>query len=166
MARSNDWQHSDIAVRLPNGRKDLGVRVQVTERGTEVTRATMLLVDDTPDVRAVLRLTTELDDRFEVVAEAADGSEAIAFAAVHQPSAIVLDIMMPRMSGLQALPALRRISPASVIVCYSSRIVEGVEDEAVRAGADAYITKRDGPASVLDIVETLILRPRQARGNV
>jgi two-component system, NarL family, response regulator DesR len=62
----------------------------------------------------------ELDGHFTVVGEAADGREAIAAAALHQPELVLLDLMMPGMGGLQALSALRAAAPGAAIVLLTS----------------------------------------------
>jgi diguanylate cyclase (GGDEF)-like protein len=79
-----------------------------------------LLVDDRSQLRAAIRLAMELDGHFTVVGEAADGREAIAAAALHQPELVLLDLMMPGMGGLQALSALRAAAPGAAIVLLTS----------------------------------------------
>ena len=79
-----------------------------------------VLVDDSPDVRRLLSTRLELEGGFEVVGEAADGAEAIVLATRHQPDLIVLDAMMPVLTGLDALPAIVKGSPASKVVVYSA----------------------------------------------
>jgi diguanylate cyclase (GGDEF)-like protein/PAS domain S-box-containing protein len=75
-----------------------------------------LLVDDRPELRAAIRLAMDLDGHFTVVAEAADGREAIAAAERHQPELVVLDLAMPGMDGLQALPGIREAAPGAGVV--------------------------------------------------
>ncbi|MCA1692502.1 MAG: EAL domain-containing protein, partial [Actinobacteria bacterium] len=75
-----------------------------------------LLVDDRSEVRAAIRLAMELDGAFAVVAEASDGEEAVSAAGHHQPDLIVLDLVMPGTSGLQALRRIRAAAPDAGIV--------------------------------------------------
>jgi diguanylate cyclase (GGDEF)-like protein/PAS domain S-box-containing protein len=75
-----------------------------------------LLVDDRAELRAAIRLAMELDGHFAVVGEAADGREAIEAARRQQPELVVLDLAMPGMSGLQALPGIRAAAPAAGVV--------------------------------------------------
>jgi len=78
----------------------------------------VLIVDDEPDIRLVVRVfATSMGH--DIVAEAADARRAIELARQHQPDAIVLDVMMPGMTGLEALPELREASPDATIVIYS-----------------------------------------------
>lgn len=69
----------------------------------------MVIIDDTPDIRMLLRLQIDLEDGIEVVAEGADGSEAAELAVLTEPDVIVMDVMMPRMTGIDALPRRPRI---------------------------------------------------------
>ena len=98
----------------------------------------VLVVDDTMDIRVLLRAALERAGHV-VVDEAGTGREAIAFAAVHEPDGVILDAMMPEMSGLEALPELRRLLPAARIVMFSS--LGDIDEEALRAGADACVQK-------------------------
>ena len=80
----------------------------------------ILLVDDSADVRSVVRLGLELDDRFSHISEATNGAEAIAAAEADPPDVILLDQQMPVMSGLEALPTLREAAPEARIVVFSA----------------------------------------------
>jgi two-component system chemotaxis response regulator CheY len=78
----------------------------------------ILVVDDAADIRLLVRLYVEAHGH-AVVAEAADGRQAIEMAETHAPEVVVLDVMMPVMSGLDALPQIRTACPDAVIVMYS-----------------------------------------------
>src|SRR3712207_9595642 len=81
--------------------------------------AAVLIVDDDDGVREVLRLFAEARG-LDVVGEARDGRAAVELAAQLRPDAIVLDEEMPEVTGLEAIPMLRRHAPGAVIVFYSS----------------------------------------------
>lgn len=84
---------------------------------TDVLR--VVIADDEPDVRLLLRIQlSQLG--LDVVGEAADGIEALASCAATQPDAIVLDLLMPRMNGFEAIPELRRDHPEVGIVAYTA----------------------------------------------
>jgi DNA-binding NarL/FixJ family response regulator len=102
---------------------------------------TVLLVDDSEDVREVLRLLVAADGRLEVVGEAVNGREAVDIAARLQPDAIILDIAMPEMTGLEALPLLRERSPGSTVVIYAGGARSENERAALAAGAASYFEK-------------------------
>lgn len=88
--------------------------------GDELDTRRVLLVDDAPDLRTLLQVALERDGRFVVVGEAVNGAEAIDKAADLQPDIVVLDQMMPVMSGLEAMPHIRRAAPEAKIVLFSA----------------------------------------------
>jgi DNA-binding NarL/FixJ family response regulator len=79
-------------------------------------RTRALLVDDVEDFRLLLRLKLEETDAVEIVGEASDGEEAIERAAALQPDLVLLDLDMPVMDGLAAIPHLARVAPGAHIV--------------------------------------------------
>jgi len=79
----------------------------------------VLVVDDEPDVRLLLRHQLH-SAGFAVVGEAADGSEALAQCVALSPDAVVVDLLMPRMSGFEAIPQLRQQHPKIGIVAYTA----------------------------------------------
>lgn len=85
-------------------------------------KSSVLVVDDDVDVRDVLRLFFELED-FEVT-EAASGPEAVAFALRHDPEFILLDYLMPGMTGDKVAPVLRTVAPDARIVAFSANLDE------------------------------------------
>lgn len=112
---------------------------------TEATYARVLLADDTPDIRALLRLVLSRQEDFGVVAEAADGREAVAMAQEHRPDLVLLDLAMPVMDGLEAIPGVRAAAPDCKIVVLSGFNAEQMAEEALAAGADAYLEKGTPP---------------------
>jgi PAS domain S-box-containing protein len=107
----------------------------------DVARLSVVLVDDSADVRRLVRHTLEASGLFEVVGEGADGEEAIALAYRHQPDLVLLDTSMPRMDGLEALPAVRALCPETSVVMFT-----GFEDLQLAArarelGAAAFVEK-------------------------
>jgi DNA-binding NarL/FixJ family response regulator len=112
----------------------------------------VLLVDDTPDIRLVLRTLFGIGDSLEVVAEARDGLEAVQLSERHQPDVVVLDVAMPVMDGLEAIPEIRRVSPDSSIVMYSANDSQEIRAEALRLGATHFVQKGSDPDEVLDAV--------------
>src|SRR5688500_7859701 len=91
-------------------RRRCGIRLTrcVSSRESPHGRALrILIVDDVPEIRDIVSMMLEGDERFRVVGQAADGEEAIAIAEREQPDVVLLDIEMPRMDGWQTLPRLR-----------------------------------------------------------
>ena len=94
----------------------------------------VLIADDDPDVRHVLRLLFEIEG-YEVVGEAANGLETIALVDRLRPDFVILDEVMPLMTGSAAAKTLRAVSPATRIVAFSGVL------ESKPSWADAYLNK-------------------------
>src|SRR3954451_11398146 len=80
----------------------------------------VVVADDSPEVRLLVRVVLEDDDDFVVEAEAADGQEAVALAARLHPDLILLDLSMPKMDGHEALPKILEASPETQVVVLSA----------------------------------------------
>lgn len=102
---------------------------------------TVVIADDTEDLRVILRMTLEIDGRFAVVGEAGTGTEAIAAVAETKPCAIVLDLSMPEMDGFEAIPHLRAASPGIAIAVLSGFAAKRMGGRAMEMGADIYLEK-------------------------
>ncbi len=110
----------------------------------------VLLVDDMAELRAMIRLTLERSGRFEVVGEAGDGRQAIDVSTEVQPDVVLLDVSMPVMDGLEALPHLRRAAPDATIVMLSGFSEARLGAEAAAGGATAYLEKGLPPQALVD----------------
>lgn len=126
----------------------------------------ILLVDDNEDVRRLLRIQLERADRYEIVGEAGDGEEAVHLAATLQPHVVLLDLSMPVMDGLQALPLILEAVPDVRVVVLSGFDRETMADKVLAAGAARYIEKgvRMGLPEVIDSV--LLVAPVEGRISV
>jgi len=115
----------------------------VADGGTRTLAATIrvLVVDDVPDIRKLIRLTLERCGPFDVVGEAGDGEQAIQEAARLQPDIVLLDLSMPVMDGLEALPEILHASPESKVLVLSGFTAGEMSDEAIRLGASGYMEK-------------------------
>ena len=101
----------------------------------------MLLVDDTDDVRLLMRIALETDDRFEVAGEAVNGAEAVERVTAACPDAVLLDLMMPVMDGMTALPLILERCPKSRVVIHSANATAGLERDARSRGATGFVAK-------------------------
>jgi len=121
-------------------------------------RLRVVLADDTAEYRLLLRIILEQDGRFDVVAEAADGAEAVRAAIAEQPDVLVLDLAMPVMDGLQAIPGVRSGAPETVIVVLSGFARGRLDREALALGASAYVEKGEAfsviVSTLLDLTAT------------
>ena len=108
----------------------------------------ILVVDDHPITRDALS-SLLAQGGFDVVGEAADGSEAIELARSLQPQLVLLDLTMPGLDGLSALPGIREAAPRAEIVVLTA---SGTEDNlltAIRAGAAGYLLKSESPERIV-----------------
>ena len=111
----------------------------------------ILIVDDHPLTReALASLLTQ--HGFEVVGQAADGGEAIALASRLRPDLVLLDLMMPGMDGLTALPFVREASPESEVVVLTASGTEENLLAAIRGGAAGYLLKSEPPERIADFL--------------
>lgn len=112
------------------------------------TPCTVLLVDDRDDIRRLLTMLLEDEPDFVVVAEAANGREAIELAQRHRPDLVVLDNDMPVMTGLEALPHIVESAAAQVVLF--SADADDYRDRAIELGAAEAIPKSTGVMSFVD----------------
>jgi CheY-like chemotaxis protein len=103
----------------------------------------MLIVDDDPDMRMLMRVTLDLDPELAIAAEATDGDEGVAAWHAHQPDVVVLDMRMPRMNGLQAAQEILAANPAQPIVMCSAYMDAGDRAHAAALGVRACLDKYD-----------------------
>jgi PAS domain S-box-containing protein len=103
-------------------------------------KPTVVLVDDSPDVRALVRRRLEATG-FEVVGEGEDGDQAIMLAYRHEPSLLLLDTSMPRVDGLEALPAILALSPGTKVVMFTGFEEKALEARALELGAADFVEK-------------------------
>ncbi len=113
----------------------------------------VVLADDTPEIRTLLRLTLEDQGAIEVVGEARDGAEAVKMVSELQPDALVLDLAMPVMDGFQAIPEVRRTAPETKIIVLSGFDTNIMCERALSLGADMYFEKG---ISFFDLAEKLV----------
>lgn len=115
----------------------------------------VLLVEDDGRLRQLLRFLFE-EHGFVVVGEASDGREAIGMARHFQPDVVILDLAMPGVGGLEALPLILAVDPHGEVVVMSSLDASEVADRAMSAGAGGYFVKGSDPALLLPYVDRLL----------
>lgn len=118
-------------------------------------RTRVMLVDDHVLVRTSLRLLLQSSAQYEIVYEASHGRDAVNAVAERHPDVILLDIRMPQMDGLAALPELAAQSPSSRIVMLTMHDESEYVRAAFQAGASGYVTKQSGPESLLSAITTV-----------
>src|SRR5688500_11072653 len=118
-------------------------------------RVRAVLVDDEPDIRFLWRTLLEYDGGFEVVGEASTGRAAVAVAAEVHPDVVVLDLAMPEMDGLAALPQILADSPDTKVLVCTAYDQRGAAAAAL--GADAVLIK-DKPERLIDALRGVLDR--------
>jgi NarL family two-component system response regulator LiaR len=138
---------------------------------TERQTIRVLIVDDHAVVRQGLRTFLELQDdpvslAIEVVGEAADGAQAVDLARRLQPDVVLLDLVMPLMGGIEAIPRILEGSPRSRVIILTSF---GEEDKllpAIRAGAQGYLLKDIPPNELVQAVRSAYLGKVQLHPDI
>ena len=115
----------------------------------------MLIADDHGIVRAGIRLLLERQPGLDVVAEAADGVEAIDRALAERPDLCILDVGMPKMTGLQAAREIRSHLPEARVLILSMHDDERYLFEALKAGASGYVLKREADHDLVGAVRAV-----------
>lgn len=111
----------------------------MTTVGTKPVR--VVVVDDSEDIRFLLRAQFARDERFEVVGEAFDGAHAVAVAAKEHPDLLILDQQMPGRTGLEVISEIRECSPETAIILYTAHADGGFYQAAFDAGACEVLAK-------------------------
>jgi len=113
----------------------------------------VMLVDDHPLMRRGIHQLLSLEDEFEVIAEASNGTEAVALAHSEEPDLILLDLNMKGMSGLDTLLALRTDGCSSRIVILTVSDSAADIEALVKAGADGYLLKDTEPDELVELLK-------------
>ncbi len=116
----------------------------------------VLVVDDAEDLRMLLRARMETRNGLTVVGEAADGLAAVELASELQPDLVMLDLAMPRMDGLEALPLIRAAVPGVRVIVLSGFNQSTLAEKAMEAGADKYVVKGGSMRQLLELVDTVL----------
>ena len=107
------------------------------------TRISVLIADDEPDVRMLLEFHIELEDDLQVAGAVADGVEVLEHCRQDPPDAIVMDLLMPRMTGLDAIAHLRERHPDIAIVAYTAVAGDFVRDQMRQHGVELVLKSGD-----------------------
>ncbi len=115
----------------------------------------LLIADDEPGIRRLVRMTLESDD-YEII-EAADGQEALELAQRHNPELMLLDVMMPKRSGLEVCRLLKGDPDTAGITIFllTARAHESDQMEGRAAGCDGYFLKPFSPVALMRKVEEI-----------
>ncbi len=115
----------------------------------------ILLADDHTLVRKGLRLLLENHPGFQVIAEAANGREAVALAEQHRPDTVVMDVGMPTLNGIEAARQISDKLPQTTVVFLSMHADEGYVLKALKAGARAYLLKDSAEYDLINAIHAV-----------
>ncbi len=132
-----------------------GERPVLDLREAQPTRGSVVIVDDMSSMRMLLKGILE-DIGLNVLQTVANGEEAVKAAKAHCPAIVCLDVDMPVMSGLQALPLIREASPLTKVVMVTGNTGKSFIDAAVAGGAKGYIVKPIRPSHVEAFMQKLL----------
>ena len=128
----------------------------------------VVLADDEQLLRVGFRMILDAHGDFEVVAEAADGREAIAAVAVHQPDVVVMDVRMPELDGIAATETITRKHPDVRVLILTTFDLDEYAFAGLRAGASGFLLKNAPPDELVAAIRTVaagdaVVAPRVTR---
>ena len=115
---------------------------------------TLVIVDDNAGIRTLLRALARRDQRLSVVGEAEDGEQAVEVVKRESPDIVILDVMMPVMDGIAAIPPILEAAPETRIIMYSAYAES--RDEAMERGAHGWCLKGEPWDTMAEIIFDLV----------
>ncbi|MEW2557123.1 response regulator transcription factor [Streptomyces zhihengii] len=116
---------------------------------------TVVLADDEVLLRKALAALLPLEGEITVLAEAADGAEAVEATLRHRPDVLVIDLEMPGVDGLGAVAEIRRARPGQVILMLTRHARPGVLRKALKLGVQGFVSKAAEPAHITSVIAAL-----------
>ena len=117
----------------------------------------VFLCDDVPELRTLLRFALEEDSDVRVVGEAGDATTGIERVSELQPDVLLLDLSMPGLDGLEAIPLLKDAAPGVGIIVFSGFAADRMRAPALALGADRYLEKGEPLDVIRDAVREVAL---------
>jgi two-component system response regulator NreC len=117
---------------------------------------TVLLADDHPIVRQGMRNLLEADAGLLVVGEAEDGLQAVQLAEQHKPDVVIVDMMMPRLNGLEAIRQITARVPHTRCIVLSMQSADPYIVQALKAGAAGYVLKDSAPNEIANAIHQVL----------
>jgi len=119
-------------------------------------QVTFVVVDDAVFMRTIIRKMIEQVDEHKVVGEASNGRDAIEAAAKYQPDIMTLDITMPELDGIQAVPEILKVSPKTRIIMVSAMGQQSMVIEAIKMGAKDFVIKPFEKSRVYQAIKNVL----------
>ena len=119
----------------------------------------ILIADDEPSLRLLVRATLGANKSFELL-EALDGSEALSKAQKELPDLILLDVMMPGLSGFEVCERLKNDSKTKkiIIIMLTAKGQQSDRDWAISVGTDYFLTKPFSPIELFNLIEKILIK--------
>ncbi len=149
LAQGYLWSGPVEAAELERWLQPLRKVSQKVQRPRSSPPFTVVIADDEEQHREIVRRTLERSGKFEIAGEAVDGHGAVQRAAAEQPDLVVLDLSMPVMGGLEALPQILGASPHTRVVLLSGNAPDQ-PDRSMSNGAASYVRKGIRPRELLE----------------
>jgi two-component system nitrate/nitrite response regulator NarL len=129
--------------------------IQATQEMEKTSAIRVYLVDDQTMIRAGFKSLLGKDPRFQVAGDTGDPRVGVEMIGEIRPDVVLLDVSMPGLSGIDAIPMIRKISPKTRIVMLTHHEGETFVEQALRAGADGYLSKDSEPAELTLALESV-----------
>src|SRR6476469_3355780 len=117
---------------------------------------TIMIVDDHKLVREAWTMILNDDPRFEVIADCPNAESAIMEVKELRPDVVIMDVNMPGMNGVEAIPFIRKFSPISKILGVSCYTFPDIARKMIIAGASGYVTKNSSKQEMFDAIEEIM----------
>lgn len=130
---------------------------QIAEGGWRIVEGTgcrIVVCDDVDDFRTFVTILLDRTPGFRVVGQAKDGREAIEVATAEQPDLVLLDLSMPEMDGIEALPLIRAAAPHARVLVLTGFTSTSLRDQVLAGGASGFIEKGLPSAALVEAVRT------------
>jgi DNA-binding NarL/FixJ family response regulator len=116
---------------------------------------TILIADDNPRLRAMIRTISTQEPDLQVVGEAEDGAEAIRLAHLLQPDIVLMDLVMPRVNGLEALRLIKMERPETKVIIITMHSEDAYRRTAEANGTDAFLLKKTLMTALLPAIQSV-----------